>query len=561
MLYKSLIKYFSLFVAFIILILTISPIFLDKAVIVKNINEKIKSEYNLNLDFDKDVDISLFPYPELKLNNVILNDQKTGINLKVKELKIISTWKSLIKFDPNFKSIELNSPVLNIFKKEFSNREVMLIKTQIFSDQNQISLFIKKFKKVRVNDGIVKFNYLNKLNVLESLGVDLFNNSEFMKFKISFNHVGYKSFVSIKGETRDFKKIPYTINQLFENKNEIFGSGEIILGPKETKFTGKLSSERLNVLEISQLLSNLKILKKKSIFNAKLSSPKLTSDFDLRIDEVDFNKFALYNLNLKILSSDNDILFKDIQANYLKTLLKGNALYKLDKKKLQGNLSIFDFLVDKSFMGDTKLDLTDAYFDCDIVFTFDNTNKTESLSQKFKSNGDCDSYNAMLVGINIEEVSNKIDNIQTFQDFFNLFGKRNTQGKTKIESINFKFKIYDNLLKIEQFEAIQSNVKVLSSGQYLANSEKLNFSNDVFIKTNKFNNLPSFNIYINGTIDDYKVSYNFDKIKSAILSDGINSILKNKKKIVINPRSLEGLIDESSKNFKPENLLDLFLDQ
>lgn len=559
--YKRLIKYFSLFVAFVILVLAISPIFLDKAIIVKNINEKIKSEYNLNLDFDKDLDISLFPYPKLKLNNVIFYDKKIGINLKVKELKIISTWKSLLKFDPNFKSIQLDSPVLNIFKKEFSKREVILIKTQSFSDQNKISSFIKKFNKVSVNNGIVKFNYLNKLNVLESLELNLLNNIEFMKFKISFNHVGYKSFISIKGETKEFKKITYSINQLFENKNEVFGSGEITLGPKETKFSGKIISERLNVFEISQLLSNLKILKKKNIYHAQLSSSKLMSDFDLIIDEVDLNKFVLNNLNLKILSLDNEILFKDIQANFLKTLFKGDALYKLDKKKLQGKLSIFDFLVDKSFMGDTKLDLTDAYFDCDVVFTLDNKKKTKSLSEKFKSSGKCDSYNAMLVGVNVEEISTRIDNIQTFQDFFNLFDKRNLQGKTKIESINFKFKIYDNLLKIEQLEAMQNNVKIVSSGRYSLNSEKLNFSNDIFIKTNKFNNLPSFNILVNGTIDDYKVNYNFDKIKSAILSDGINSILKNKKKIVINPKSLQGLIDESTKDFKPEKLLDLFLDK
>ena len=39
------------------------------------------------------------------------------------------------------------------------------------------------------------------------------------------------------------------------------------------------------------------------------------------------------------------------------------------------------------------------------------------LSEKFKSSGKCDSYNAMLVGVNVEEISTRIDNIQTFQDF------------------------------------------------------------------------------------------------------------------------------------------------
>ena len=97
MLYKKIIKYFSLFAALIILILTISPFFLDKAKIVKVVNQKIKSEYNLNIDFDKDVDISFFPFPELQLKNVIFYDQKIGINLKVEEIQIISNWKSILK--------------------------------------------------------------------------------------------------------------------------------------------------------------------------------------------------------------------------------------------------------------------------------------------------------------------------------------------------------------------------------------------------------------------------------------------------------------------------------
>ena len=35
--------------------------------------------------------------------------------------------------------------------------------------------------------------------------------------------------------------------------------------------------------------------------------------------------------------------------------------------------------------------------------------------------------------------------------------------------------------------------------------------------------------------------------------------LYQKKKIVINPKSLKGLIDEKSKEFKPEKKIDLFL--
>ena len=48
-------------------------------------------------------------------------------------------------------------------------------------------------------------------------------------------------------------------------------------------------------------------------------------------------------------------------------------------------------------------------------------------------------------------------------------------------------------------------------------------------------------------------------IKSAILTDGINTILKKQKKIVINPNELKSLFDKNSKDLRPEKIIDFFL--
>ena len=559
MLYKKIIKYFSLFAALIILILTISPFFLDKAKIVKIVNQKIKSEYNLNIDFDKDVDISFFPFPELQLKNVIFYDQKIGINLKVEEIQIISNWKSILKLKPDVKSLKLDSPILEISKHEFSQNGIIFVKTQSYSNLDSIRLIIKKFKEIKVSNGVLKFKYLKKSNTLEDFSLN-FSNNRNMKVKSSFNYVEYKSFFKIKAETYKLNNIKYTINQSFENQNEVFGSGEINFNSKEIKLIGNFKSDRLNLFEISQLLTNLKFFKKENIYPVNFNSPKLSADLNLSIDEINLDKFALKNLNLKVISKDNEILFKDIKAFHLKSLFKGKASYKLNQKKLFGNLSIYNFLVNKDFLGDTKFDITNASFDCDINFSFDNKKKVNLVSKKISSSGECDSSGATLVGMDIEEISNRIDNIETFQDFFNLFNKKNLKGKTKIDSINFKFKIENNLLKILKLSAIQNNVKIFSSGQYSVDSKNINLKNDIFIKTKKFNNLPSFNVFVDGTTENYKISYNFDEIKSSVLSDGINSILKNKKKIVIDPKLLKGLIDQNSNKIKPDKIIDLFLD-
>ena len=559
MLYKKIIKYFSLFAALIILILTISPFFLDKAKIVKIVNQKIKSEYNLNIDFDKDVDISFFPFPELQLKNVIFYDQKIGINLKVEEIQVISNGKSILKLKPDVKSLKLDSPILEISKHEFSQNGIIFVKTQSYSNLDSIRLIIKKFKEIKVSNGVLKFKYLKKSNTLEDFSLN-FSNNRNMKVKSSFNYVEYKSFFKIKAETYKLNNIKYTINQSFENQNEVFGSGEINFNSKEIKLIGNFKSDRLNLFEISQLLTNLKFFKKENIYSVNFNSPKLSADLNLSIDEINLDKFALKNLNLKVISKDNEILFKDIKAFHLKSLFKGKASYKLNQKKLFGNLSIYNFLVNKDFLGDTKFDITNASFDCDINFSFDNKKKVNLVSKKISSSGECDSSGATLVGMDIEEISNRIDNIETFQDFFNLFNKKNLKKKTKIDSINFKFKIENNLLKILKLSAIQNNVKIFSSGQYSVDSKNINLKNDIFIKTKKFNNLPSFNVFVDGTTENYKISYNFDEIKSSVLSDGINSILKNKKKIVIDPKLLKGLIDQNSNKIKPDKIIDLFLD-
>ena len=132
-------------------------------------------------------------------------------------------------------------------------------------------------------------------------------------------------------------------------------------------------------------------------------------------------------------------------------------------------------------------------------------------------------------------------------------------GNTKIDSVNLNFGIKEALVKIELMDAIQKNVKVKSRGSYDIKKDKINLRNNIFIKTEKYKNLPGFDLIIRGSPDNYKISYDFDKIKSVVLSEGINSILKNKKKLIIDPKSFKKLIDKNSKDLNPEKIIDFFI--
>ena len=133
------------------------------------------------------------------------------------------------------------------------------------------------------------------------------------------------------------------------------------------------------------------------------------------------------------------------------------------------------------------------------------------------------------------------------------------KGNTPLDSINFTFKLKESILFLNQLEAVQKNIKVLSNGKYYIYDDNLDLKNNIFLKTKKFNNLPSFQVLVNGNSKKYKVSYDFENIKSAILTDGINTILKKQKKIVIKPEDFKNLIEKNSKNLSPEKIIDLFL--
>ena len=133
------------------------------------------------------------------------------------------------------------------------------------------------------------------------------------------------------------------------------------------------------------------------------------------------------------------------------------------------------------------------------------------------------------------------------------------KGNTPLDSINFTFKLKESIFFLNQLEAVQKNIKVLSNGKYYIYDDNLDLKNNIFIKTKKFKNLPSFQVLVNGNSKKYKVSYDFENIKSAVLTDGINTILKKQKKIVINPKEFKNLIDKNSKDLRPEKIIDLFL--
>ena len=556
---KKLLKILLLTSACTILILTFLPIFLDKKKIITAINSKIKNELNLNIDLGEDFKLTFFPFPELEFSNIIFKDNSKGLYIKIIEVEIISTWKSLIKLDPVVEEVRLNYPLVQFQKnKKMANDLKVLVR----NSENKKDLYLKKifsnFHHLKVKNGKVEFETSNQKHIFDNIDLRI-KSTDHTILKADIDYKNLESLIKLDLKTSNFQDFEFALNKLFDNKNEIFGLGKIKLEKKKLNIEGNLNSEKLNIDEISKILAFInKPPNRKNILQVTTKFPKININMKLNIDKIITKKILLQNLYSEILANENNVYFKNLRVNYLNSTIKANSKYSVVNKKLKGKVSIFDYLVADKLFGNSEFYLKDTSFDCDSEFSITNK-KTNQFLDKFYVNGECISANANIVGLNIDKITKKVDNIETFQDFFNLFNKKEMKGNTPIDSINFTFKFKESIFFLTQLEAIQKNNKVLSNGKYSIYNDTLNLKNIVFIKTTKFQNLPSFQVLVNGNSKNYKVSYDFENIKSAILTDGINSILKNQKKIVINPKEFKNLIDKNSKDFRPEKILDLFL--
>ena len=552
---RRILKLSFFFTALVILILLISPLLFDKQKIVSSINKKVNKEFNLVLKFDEDIKISLFPFPELTVKSVFVEDKEKNYNIKIPQMNVNSTWRSIFRFDPEIQSIRLEAPIVKIQKNKANKKNLIFVKNNQETKLNQIKLFLQKFKKILVDKGSIQFFYNGEIQKVENLNLQL-TNSKSQFLKAEFDYINFKSLVKIDVKTNDFKIFKYKINQSFLNKNEIIGSGNIEINNNVAFVSGKFFSEVLNFLEIKQLLSRIK-QRNKLHYQVSTNSQKFKFNIDFDIDRLNLNNNIFKKIKFKILSDDKGFTLNDFQANYFKSILKGKATYDNFRQDIKGEVLLYDFPINKSFSEKSKFGFDKALFDCEIKFLINNRNN--DLLGNSQAKGFCEADNLILTGLDIEKLSTGVDNIETFQDFFDLFNEKKMNGNTKIDSVNLNFGIKEALVKIELMEAIQKNVKVKSRGSYDIKKDKINLRNNIFIKTEKYKNLPGFDLIIRGSPDNYKISYDFDKIKSVVLSEGINSILKNKKKLIIDPKSFKKLIDKNSKDLNPEKIIDFFI--
>ncbi len=557
---------FRLLKYLIIVAITIVALFLglvlsiDKEKFIQKINDKIRSDFGKEIQYDHEIELNFFPFPQIKLKRIEYFDRILNLDLKVKELSLTSSWRSILVLDPEIKNLHLFEPELNITQKKIAKTRFILVNNpkDSFADIQNLA---KKFKKVIIEDGVLTFDRGGTFHELKNLNGSL-NIANYYDLQLKFYYSNIKSNFNSKilGSFEDSFK--YQVDQSFLNKNKVFYNGYINFKDK-TLIDGKVSSKELNLDEVFILLSKLNNLKNSNyqlVNNTK--NHLLEAKFDVDIAKINFKDKPLEFTTFQIIFKDNNLFIKNFISNYLNSRLKLEGKYNLISKKLNGKINTQDLLIDESFFQPkSKFKIKKAIFTCNMDYKFDNSVKKKSLKNFSINKGICKSNNLAISGIDVKNIISKVDNINTFQDFFNLFNLKKFGGDTQLETMFFKFKLSNNKLSISDFETRNEVIKIRSSGDYNIISKDLNADNKISLKTKKFPSLPQFSVFLNGNFENYKVTYDFDKVKAVLLKKGIDNLIGKRKKIIINPKSIDKILkDNPIKELNTEKLFDLFLD-
>ena len=550
----------------IIVAITIVVVFLglilsiDQEKFIQKINDKIRSDFGKEIQYNHEIELNFFPFPQIKFKNIKYFDRDLNLDLKVKELSLTSSWRSILILDPKIQNLHLFEPKLNISQKKVAKTRFILVNNHkdYFTDIQNLA---KKFKKVIIEDGFLTFDQRGTFHELKNLNGSL-NIANYYDLQLTFYYPNIKSNFNSKifGSFDDGFK--YQVDHSFLNKNKVFYNGNINFKDK-TLIDGKVSSKKLNLDEVLILLSRLNNLKNSNyllVKNAK--NPLLEAKFDVDIAKINFKDKPLESTTFQIIFKDNNLFIKNFISNYLDSRLKLESKYNLISKKLNGKLNTQDLLIDESFFQPkSKFKIKKAIFTCNMDYKFDNSVNKKSLKNFSINKGICKSNNSVISGVDVKNIISKVDNMNTFQDFFNLFNVKNFGGDTQLETMFFKFKLSNNKLSVSDFETRNEVIKIKSSGNYNIISKDLNADNKISLKTKKFPLLPQFSVFLNGNVENYKVTYDFDKVKTVLLKKGIDNLIGKRKKIIINPKSIDKILkDNPIKELNTEKLFDLFLD-
>ena len=237
--------------------------------IQKELEEKLKKEYNLDFALTPDINYSILPKPHYIINDVVIFTEKMGYQKEfsqIKKLRIFINQNNFFKMNNVIKKIEIKNANFFIEKSDFnfindflnngfSKKTIKVLKSKIFykNNEGQIVSFLS------LENILIFYDELNKENSLISNG-KIFNipftfdwksdeNSNEKITKVRLNPLKLSFLNRTKKDDKkknlkiNLKKSKLNTNYFFENDSIIIESSNSFLGTNKFDYKGKINLE------------------------------------------------------------------------------------------------------------------------------------------------------------------------------------------------------------------------------------------------------------------------------------------------------------------------------
>ena len=348
---------YALFVLSIVFFLYLLYLSIPGIVISENIQKelegKLKKEYNLDFALTPDINYSILPKPHYIINDVVIFTEKTGYQKEfsqIKKLKIFINQNNFFKMNNVIKNVEIKEAnffiensdfnfINNFLDNGFSKKNIKILKSKIFykSNEGQIVSFFT------LENILISHDEFNKENSIISKG-KIFNIPFIFEWKydenlnekitkVKLNPLKLSLLNKSKKGDKDknlkisFKRSKLNFDYFLDKDSVIIKSNSSFLGTNKIDYNGKINLEPFDFQIESQIekFDLKKIIPNKNILNEIFSKEFLLNE--------NFNgRLAIKSSNLSNGSFFNEIL---INSNYVGEKIElSNS--KLFNKKIGG---------------------------------------------------------------------------------------------------------------------------------------------------------------------------------------------------------------------------------
>ena len=430
--------------------------------IQKELEEKLKKEYNLDFALTPDINYSILPKPHYIINDVVIFTEKMGYQKEfsqIKKLRIFINQNNFFKMNNVIKKIEIKNAnffiensdfkfINKFLNNGFSEKTIKVLKSKIFykSEEGQIVSFIS------LENILIFYDELKKENFLISKG-KIFNipftfdwkydenlNEKITKIKLNPLKLSFlnksKKNDKVKNLKVNFKRSKLNTNYFFKEDSINLESNNSFLGTNKFDYKGKINLEPFD-FEIDSEIQKIdikKILPNKNIFDEIFSQEFLLNE--------NFNgRLAIKSKNLNNGGFFNEIL---INSNYVGEKIELSNSKLLNKKI--GSLNL-DY-------GTIYLEENDIFFKGKFNFEiFDRNRFYRKFLVSKKNQKDIDQFSFGLI-YNLSKFDAKI--------FFISLNKDKPEMSDDLDNLIYSFN--NKSITINNWISLRSFVnKILSS--------------------------------------------------------------------------------------------------